>query len=590
MSSTSVKITIDDLPRPYVLESPTYTLLDPVLVKYSLTIASDAVLEPTDKISVKWQGASGTPAEGSHVTGFVEVGDKRPVELRLAPSLAAINQGKTVTLTYDIIRGNAPAVTSQPLILYVLPVAQGDLPRPTIESAEKEGEGLDLFVRDLQQFILRINAWPLIDQRQFFWARFKGTNADGSVFDQQYWSAPGSQVGMDFFRFGFFAQDFPAGPLRGLKDRSVLTIEFGASLDGSLVETDATDFALRHYIVRTGATPTPLKPEIRSVRDPELQEIPDGQATLATSVTISGTAMAGEQLVVFDGPDPRGTVRAEAGIWQFPLSGLVVGKHTFTAQAMYGDDEVSDPWTITVNPTEGRQLSIEEAPDNANLDPLQATRSLTAVLDYDMQPSDLLSVTVTAAAGTPAAGSHTTTPVAAGTARPRKITLPVPLVAFSIGKNMEVTFTYTRGISEPVTSLPLPLNVLPIALDQLDAPVITQANGSDILDLKDVQSGGNLLFGVWPHISANQRLWLSLEGQRDTGTHNLTMWVGTTNMVHRAWVTNGSYSPLISANYLRQLKDGSKLIIRFRVNLDQVANVNTAVVFQTREYTIRAVP
>ena len=590
MNSTSVKITIDDLPPPYVLESPTYTLLDPVMVKYSLTIAADAALQSTDKISVKWLGAPGTPAEGSHVTGFVEVGDKRPVELRLAPSLAAINQGKTVTLTYDIIRGNSPAVTSQPLILYVLPVAQGDLPRPTIESAEKEGEGLDLFVRDLQRFILRIDAWPLIDQRQFFWAGFLGTNADDSVFDQQYWSAPGSQVSLDFFRYGFFAQDFPAGPLQGLKDRSVLTIKFGASLDGSLVESDATDFALRHYIVRTGAAPTPLKPEIRSVKDPELQEIPNGQETLATSVTISGTAMAGEQLVVFDGPDSKGTVRAEDGSWLFPLSGLVVGEHSFTAQAMYGDDEVSDPWTITVNPTEGRQLSIEEAPDNANLDPLQATTSLTAVLDYDMQPTDLVSVTVTAAAGTPPAGSHTTTPVAAGTTRPRKITLPVPLVAFSIEKDMEVTFTYTRGISDPVTSPPLRLNVLPIASDQLDAPVIIQANGTDILDLKDVQSGANLRFGVWSHIAVYQCIWLDLEGESSTGAHNLRMWLGTTHRVHRAWITNGSYPPIVSANYLRLLKDGSKLTIRFRVNLDQVANANTAMVFQTREYTIRAVP
>ncbi|MNN89371.1 hypothetical protein D3C81_2071850 [compost metagenome] len=87
-----------------------------------------------------------------------------------------------------------------------------------------------------------------------------------------------------------------------------------------------------------------------------------------------------------------------------------------------------------------------------------------------------------------------------------------------------------------------------------------------------------------------QRIWLFLEGERSTGAHNLQMWVGTTNMVHRAWVTNSGYTALVSANYLRLLKDGSKLIIRFRVNLDQVANFDTATVFQTQEYTIRAVP
>ncbi len=55
-------------------------------------------------------------------------------------------------------------------------------------------------------------------------------------------------------------------------------------------------------------------------------------------------------------------------------------------------------------------------------------------------------------------------------------------------------------------------------------------------------------------------------------------------------MTNGGYTAIVSANYLRLLKDGSKLIIRFMVNLDQVANSDTAAVFQTREYTIRAVP
>jgi hypothetical protein len=68
------------------------------------------------------------------------------------------------------------------------------------------------------------------------------------------------------------------------------------------------------------------------------------------------------------------------------------------------------------------------------------------------------------------------------------------------------------------------------------------------------------------------------------------MWVVTTNMVHAAWVTNGGYVASISANYLRLLKDGSKLSIRFMVNLDQVPNEAAATVFQTREYTIRSIP
>lgn len=588
MDSPLATISVDDLLPPYVLESPTQTLLDLKSVKHSLTFASDAVLEPSDRISVKWQGAPGTPAEGSYTSGFVDVGGKRPFELLIAPSLAAINQGQTVTLTYDIIRGNSPPVTSQPLILYVLPLAQADLPRVFIEQADETGQGLNLFVEDLPQFTLHINAWLLINQGDFFWARLKGINANDSVFDQQYWKAPDNLVGPEFFRLGFFAQTFAAAPLKGLKDRSVLTVEFAASVNRSQDEVEAVRFAPRHYIVRTGAPPLPGKPAIVSVTDSFGQAIADGGDTFDTRVTVSGTANAGEQVEVFDGTDSRGPARAESGTWNLLLSGLTVGEHPFTAKALYGGGEISDRRTIIVIPTPRAQLSVEEAPDNISLDPLRAVATLTAMLDYDMQPTDMVSVTVTAAVGTPAAGSHTTTPVAAGNTRPRKIALPVALVAFSIGKTMDVTFTYSRGNSAPVTSPPLRLNVLPIALDRLDAPVITQADGSDILDLNDVQTGANLLFGLWLHGAVNQRLWLDLEGESASGPHNLSIWQGHRNAVHRAWVTAGGFNQFVSPDYFRLLKNGSRLTVRLRVNLDQVSDLATATVFQTREYTIRA--
>ncbi|VEF10352.1 Uncharacterised protein [Pseudomonas fluorescens] len=589
MNSPKNTIVIDGLLPPYVLESWTPTLLNPKSARYSLTFACDAVLEPTDRLSAKWQGAPGTPPEGTYSSDFVEVGDRRPVVLPIPYSLAAINQGRTVTLTYQIIRGSSPTVTSLPQILYVLPLAQADLPRVMIVQADEEGRGLDLSVKDLAQFTLRIDAWPLIMQGHFFWARLKGTNADGSVFDQQYWRAPESVVDLDFFRFGFFAQDFPAAVLQGLKDRSVLTVEFSASLDASEEETDAVVFAPRHYIVSTATPPLPDKPEIVSVTDAAGQAIADGGETAHTRVTISGTAMPDEQVEVFDGSDSKGPVRAGSGIWSLCLSELAVGAHSFTAKALYGDGHITDPWAISVKPVVSGQLSIEEAPDNVSLDPLRALTSLTAVLDYDMRPTDRISVTVTAAEGTPAAGSHTTAPVVAGTTRPRRITLPKALVAYSIGKSMAVNFTYTRDGSLPVALPPLRLDVLPIAMDRLPAPVITQANGTEFLNLSDVQSGATLFFGDWPHIAMYQRLHLVLQGQKVDGPHDLQFWAGN-SIVPRSWVENGSYSVTIAARYLRQLSENSKLVIRFSVNLDQVPDPEKATVFQTREYTIRGVP
>lgn len=544
-------------------------------------------IEPTDRVSVTWAGA---PGSGSYTSGFFPVGELRPLEVGIGGTpLVIFNQGKTVTLTYSVIRGTSAPVTSQPLILYVLPITQSDLPRPFIAQATDFGEGLALDVNALTEFTLRINAWPLLTQGQYFWLLLRGTNANDSVFNELYWSAPSNVVDQEF-NSGFYARNYSADPLKRLKDRSTLTLEFMAGLEGSQDQALAQRFAHRNYIVRTNAPVTPVRPVILSVKDPLNQDIADGGSTVHTSVTVQGTAMAGEEVEVFDGETPHGTVRADSGSWEHRVPGLTNGSHVLTAKALYGSGELSNPWTFNVT-LQDLQLSIREAPDNVNLNPLAVTGRLTAVLNYDMQPDDRLRVTWTAAQGTPAAGSHTTNTVVAGSSRPREIVLPVSLVAFSLGKTVEVTFTFERGVSPPVTSQPFPLNVLTLPASAFTAPVITQANGTNMLNLNDVTAGATLLFSGWPLIASGQRTWLDLEGEDANGDgHNLTIWTGTSNSVYRSWATSNSYSLTIAFNYLQQLRDGSKLSIRFRLNMDQVANPATAVVFETREYTIRSTP
>lgn len=569
------------LPPLSIIESRPDGLLDPEAARYNLTVKIDFDWQAADSLTITW---AGTPGSGSYTSPRIPIGGfERPFQTHIDNLLVAFNFEQTVIVTYTVYRGTEPPVTSQPLPLYITRINQLNLPRPFIREADNDGEGGVLNVGDLSEFTLRINAWLLGRRGNPFWLKLKGTHADGSDFEASHWQAPDNVVDDEFNRFGFFEQNFPAAPLQRLQDRSVLSLSFMAGLQGSQDASLAQPFAHRNYIVLTGAAPGP---RISSVTDPD-GDIPDGADTRYTSVTLSGSAS--DTVVVFDGPTRLDTADVVDGNWMYVAADLTGGSHEFTVRLADGSGSASSPWRINVV-TQNLLVKIVEAPDNINLEPLKAITTLTALVDLDLQPTDKVSVTVKAAEGTPPAGSHTTTPVAAGTTRPIKIPLPVPLVAFSIGKIMEVTFTHTRGDSGLMTSQPLRLNVLPIPLGELVAPVITQANGTDILDLKDVQSGANLMFGVWPHIAVSQRIWLDLEGHRNTGTHNLRMWVGTTNMVHRAWVTNGSYTPILPANYLLQLKDGSTLSIRFRVNLDQVADPNTAAVFQTRRYTIRAVP
>ncbi len=584
MNGQYAELVTDDLPPPRIRESPTSSLLNPVALRYSCRIIMEYADDPTDRVSVTWAGA---PGAGSYTSVFFPVGELRPLEVGIGGTpLVIFNLGQTVTLTYTVIRGTSAPVTSQPLILYVLPITQSDLPRPFITQAPGFGEGLVLDASSLTEFTLRTNAWPLQTRGQYFWLRLRGTNANDSVFNEVYWSAPGNIVDEEFSR-GFYARNYSADPLKGLKDRSTLTLEFMAGLEGSQDEARAQRFAHRNYLVRTNPPITPVRPVIGSVKDPLGRDIADGGTTVHTGVTVQGTAMAGEEVELFDRQTSLGTIRAESGNWELRVAGLTNGSYVLTARALYGNGEVSNPWTFNVT-LQDVQLSIREAPDNASLDPLAATGSLTAVLNYDMQPDDRLRVTWTAAQGTPAAGSHTTNTVMAGTIRPREIPLPLSLVAFSLGKTVEVTFTFQRGVSAPVTSQPLPLNVLNLPAAAFIAPVITQANGTNVLVLEDVTGGASLQFGGWPHIATGQQVWLDLMGEDANGnSHTLTPWTGTANTVYRSWAISNSYRLTIAYSYLQQLRDGSTLSILFRVNMDQVANPATAVVFDRREYTVR---
>lgn len=491
MNIATTTVSASGPPSPVIQESANQSLLNPVDVRNTLMIeVTDPALQDADRVSVTWTGAPGSGADGSLTTAFINAGSTRPLVIRIPVSLAIFNLSQTVTVTYTIIRGAAAPVTSEPRVVYVLPLAQRDLPRPVITQAEQSGEGPMLDINGLTDITLRINAWALSARGQFLWLWLEGKNADGSDFRMRYWGAPGNVITDEFIRFGFYERSHSAIALHGLKDRSVLTLKLMVGLQGSQDESLAQPFAHRNYIVLTSAVVS-------------------------------------------------------------------------------------------------REVTIEEALDDANLNPINATTHLTAVLNYASESTDLVSVTWTAESGTPAAGSHTTSPVPVGT-MPMKIPLPVPLVAFSIGKAAGISFTYTRGSSAPVTSTPWPLNVLPIPKDSLISPVIAEAKGTTELDLKDVIAGATLRFGTWPHIASGQRVSLMLRGRNTSDAeHDLTLWTDTRNAVHRAWVTAGSYSTIIQSGYLLALMPGSKLSIVFSVYMDQVPGSVARTDFEVREYTIK---
>ncbi|WP_445177749.1 hypothetical protein [Pseudomonas sp. McL0111] len=585
MTSRSVTIVTDDLAPPSIAESPGSTVLNPLSVRNNLTmLLSYQGMQDDDEVRVKWIGAPGSGDEGSYTSNFFMLGHVRPVELRIDKELVTFNLGQTVTVTYDLKRGTEPAVTSQPLLLYILPIAQGDLPRPFIAEAADAGEGQMLSLTGLDDFTLRINAWLLGLRGQYLWLRLRGTNADDSAFNVSYWSALDNVIADEFNRFGFYERTYPSSPLQGLKDRSVLNLQLMAGLQKNPDEALAQKFAHRNYIVSTNASTAPL---IVSAAGPDGQDIPEGADTRFTDISLCGTARAGEDVEVYDGPTFIQTIRAVSGQWKLPVADLVGGIHVFTARNG-GDGSVSKPWMINVVLL-NLPLSIKESLDNGHLDPMAARLSLTAVLRYDMQPQDRIRVTWAGAPGTPAGGSHTTNALVAGAVIPREVPLPVSLVAFNLGQMVSITFTYERGLAPPVTSMPFFLRLGTLPASVFVAPVFTQANGTTVLDLSSVTGGATLQFGSWPHIASGQRTWLDLEGINASGEpHNLSIWKGERNSVTRQWALTGLFNQLVSYDYLKLLGDGSTLTVRFRVNLDGVANASTTTPFGPREYTILA--
>lgn len=563
---------------PAIAESADPSLLDPVNVRNTLTIVvADPSLLPNDRVSVTWAGDPNSGADGSHTTPFISFGSTGQLRITLTNALVTFNLANTVTVTYAVMRGSAAPVISRPLVFYVLPLAQRDLPRLLITEAENFGEGPQLDLDGLNSVTLRINAWLLHARGQFLWSRLLGVNADGSIFDKSYWSPPEDVLADQFIRFGFYESILPATDLQSLKQGSVLSLILMAGLrmnpDPSLAQT----FAHRNYIVLTDPASAP---RIASVVDRDGQDIIDGGDTLSTSVTLRGAAIA--EVSVYDGQTLLGTAPSIAGVWEFPVTRLIQGSHIFTAG--YAGGGRSIPRTINV--LENREVRIKEATGNTNLNPSAVTTALTYVLDYPNLTGDLAIVEWIAAPGTPAAGSYASTLVTVGVT-PREIPVPVPLLAFSIGKTVEARASYVRGGLPAVPLQPLALNVQAIASNLLIPPVIDEAKDSGELDKKDIAAGANLACADWIHIAAGQKVSLDLMGFFASGAaNNRNIWTPQRNAVHRAWVTNRGYTVRIAPEYFLSLGVGTVLSILFTVRTDQTADSAAVTVFEARRYTI----
>ncbi|MGX9379111.1 hypothetical protein [Pseudomonas sp. JQ36] len=239
-----------ELLAPSIKENNGDSALNPLLVRDTLTIVvpDNTALLPNHAISVTWTGADGTPAGGSHTS--VPRAVSEGLEFAIPNSVVAFNLGKQVKISYVVIIDGHPT-PSRVFDLTVQAMPQSALASPTIEQADNDGVGPELHTGNLTQASVRMGDWPLIALNQYVWLRLHGTNADGSAYLREIWSAPTAGTNPDWIADQFFTAPLPADELNALQDDSSLELAFKAALGQSTVESEAVEFPVRTYTIKS---------------------------------------------------------------------------------------------------------------------------------------------------------------------------------------------------------------------------------------------------------------------------------------------------------------------------------------------------
>ncbi|MDD1005560.1 hypothetical protein, partial [Pseudomonas sp. TNT2022 ID642] len=226
--------------------------------------------------------------------------------------------------------------------------------------------------------------------------------------------------------------------------------------------------------------------------------------------------------------------------------------------------------------------SIKEASGNS-LNPFAAKDTLTAVIGaYSNMIGTQVSVTWS---GAPGEGSVTVGPIDVTAQADKEIPLPNSVVAFNLGKPVKITYTVTLN-GTPLGSKEVNLTVQPIidGDNNLPTPAIDGAVGDD-LDITQLEETAQLRIAKWLLQALNQNIWLRYDGFNKNGDAvELIFWAGAAHKQLEGLLTVARIA------WLRDLKDGSKLIITFKLNFDKVANWDEAVTFPAMTYVVKAEP
>ncbi|NWA00082.1 hypothetical protein [Pseudomonas gingeri] len=259
--------------------------------------------------------------------------------------------------------------------------------------------------------------------------------------------------------------------------------------------------------------------------------------------------------------------------------GSVVVRYEVKTEAP--DPLVSQPLLLPVSalPLDLPRPTVLEAHDTV-LFPLQALDGATIRVGYAMETGDSIQAYWR---GTPGSG---TPPIDAkpGNANGSvDFAVPATAVSANIGKRVEVGYTVIRrGVAAP--SKILPLDILPIAHEDLSPPFVREAPDNLLLDLNTFAGDAHIEVRKWPHIQIGQRIWLRIEGTLVNGRpFTLVLWNAEV-VSSISDVIEG----VLSRTHLDQLRDLSGLTFTFKVAFDGSSDESTALTFPRLSLTVRA--
>lgn len=225
---------------------------------------------------------------------------------------------------------------------------------------------------------------------------------------------------------------------------------------------------------------------------------------------------------------------------------------------------------------------IKEAVNNV-LQPIAARNTLTAIVRaFPNMVGTQVSVTW---AGTPGEGTKTVGPITVTAQQDLEVSLDNLLVAFNLGnKDVKVSYIVTLN-GTPQGSKESTLHVAAIVDgdNNLPTPSIDGAVGNE-LDVTLLKDSAQLRIDKWLLQALYQCIWLRYDGTDKNGKPvEYVFWAGEAHQQAEGLVT----AALVA--WLRELDDGTTLTITFKVNYDKVSNVDTAVGFPARTYTVNAI-